>query len=90
MAQAREEILLETFIIYDDKVGQPLRHALIDAARRGVRVEVAVDGYGTADLPDDFISSMTEAGCVSIPSIRNHGWWACAPTCFAACTARSW
>ncbi|WP_249030635.1 phospholipase D-like domain-containing protein, partial [Xanthomonas hortorum] len=62
MAQAREEILLETFIIYDDKVGQPLRQALIDAARRGVRVEVAVDGYGTADLPDDFISSMTEAG----------------------------
>ncbi|OWQ33791.1 cardiolipin synthase ClsB [Pseudomonas sp. DrBHI1] len=62
MAQAREEILLETFIIYDDKVGQPLRQALIDAARRGVRVEVAVDGYGTADLPDDFIASMTGAG----------------------------
>ena len=62
MAQAREEILLETFIIYDDKVGQALRQALIDAARRGVRVEVAVDGYGTADLPDAFIASMTEAG----------------------------
>ncbi len=62
MAQAREEILLETFIIYDDKVGQPLRQALIDAAQRGVRVEVAADGYGTADLPEDFISSMTEAG----------------------------
>ncbi|TLP64895.1 MULTISPECIES: cardiolipin synthase ClsB [Pseudomonas] len=62
MAQAREEILLETFIIYDDKVGQPLRQALIDAARRGVRVEVAFDGYGTADLPDEFIASMTEAG----------------------------
>ncbi|MEN8640279.1 cardiolipin synthase ClsB [Pseudomonas sichuanensis] len=62
MAQAREEIFLETFIIYDDKVGQPLRQALIDAARRGVRVEVVADGYGTADLPDDFIASMTEAG----------------------------
>ncbi|MDZ3992453.1 cardiolipin synthase ClsB [Pseudomonas sp. Teo4] len=62
MAQARDEILLETFIIYDDKVGQPLRQVLIDAARRGVRVEVAVDGYGTADLPGDFISSMTDAG----------------------------
>lgn len=62
MAQARQEILLETFIIYDDKVGQPLRLALIDAARRGVRVEVAVDGYGTADLPDGFIASLTEAG----------------------------
>lgn len=62
MAQAREEILLETFIIYDDKVGQRLQQVLIDAARRGVRVEVAADGYGTADLPDAFISAMTEAG----------------------------
>ncbi|QXH33511.1 cardiolipin synthase ClsB [Pseudomonas muyukensis] len=62
IAQAQEEILLETFIIYDDKVGQPLRQVLIDAARRGVRVEVAVDGYGTADLDNAFVASMTEAG----------------------------
>lgn len=62
MAQAREEILLETFIIYDDKVGQQLQQVLTDAAQRGVRVEVAVDGYGTADLTDQFIATMTEAG----------------------------
>ncbi|APO82509.1 MULTISPECIES: cardiolipin synthase ClsB [Pseudomonas] len=62
MSQAREEILLETFIIFDDKVGQQLQQVLIDAARRGVRVEVAVDGYGTADLPDSFIAAMTDAG----------------------------
>jgi cardiolipin synthase len=62
MAQAQQEILLETFIIFDDKVGQQLRSVLIDAARRGVRVEVAVDGYGTADLPDGFVSGLTDAG----------------------------
>ena len=62
MAHARTEILLETFIIFDDKVGQQLQQVLIDAAQRGVRVELAVDGYGTADLPDGFISAMTEAG----------------------------
>lgn len=62
MAQAREEILLETFIIFEDKVGQQLQQVLIDAAKRGVRVEVAVDGYGTADLTDQFIAAMTEAG----------------------------
>ncbi|WP_459205685.1 cardiolipin synthase ClsB [Pseudomonas sp. MLB6B] len=62
IAQAREEVLLETFIIYDDKVGQQLRQALIDAANRGVRVEVAVDGYGSASLSDAFVSSMTQAG----------------------------
>ncbi|MHA7113008.1 cardiolipin synthase ClsB [Pseudomonas promysalinigenes] len=62
MAQAREEILLETFIIFDDKVGQQLQKALIDAASRGVRVEVVVDGYGTGDLPDTYIAALTEAG----------------------------
>ncbi|PVZ40941.1 cardiolipin synthase ClsB [Pseudomonas sp. CC120222-01a] len=62
MALAQEEILLETFIIFDDKVGQQLQRVLIDAARRGVRVEVAVDGYGTADLPDGFVAALTDAG----------------------------
>ncbi|MFJ4352792.1 cardiolipin synthase ClsB [Pseudomonas sp. NPDC089428] len=62
IAQAREEILLETFIIFDDKVGQQLQKVLIGAAKRGVRVEVAVDGYGTADLPDSFVAALTDAG----------------------------
>ncbi|MFJ4445527.1 cardiolipin synthase ClsB [Pseudomonas sp. NPDC089422] len=62
MARARQEILLETFIIYDDKVGQQLQQVLIDAAGRGVRVEIAVDGYGTADLPDSFVAALTDAG----------------------------
>ncbi|MFK3907674.1 cardiolipin synthase ClsB [Pseudomonas monteilii] len=62
MAAAREEILFETFIIYDDKVGKELRAVLIAAAQRGVRVEVVVDGYGTAELPDGFIAGMTAAG----------------------------
>lgn len=60
--QAREEILLETFIIFDDKVGRELQQALIEAAQRGVRVEVAVDGYGTADLSQGFIEAMTRVG----------------------------
>ncbi|WP_313457363.1 cardiolipin synthase ClsB [Pseudomonas sp.] len=62
MSQARAEILLETFIIWDDKVGKQLQQTLIEAAQRGVRVEVAVDGYGTGDLPDTFVAAMTDAG----------------------------
>ena len=34
MAKAREEILLETFIIFDDKVGQQLQQVLIDVSYR--------------------------------------------------------
>lgn len=62
IAGARHEVLLETFIWFDDKVGRRLQQALIDAARRGVEVDVLVDGYGTPDLPPAFIEAMTGAG----------------------------
>lgn len=59
---ARQEVLVETFIIFEDKVGFELQQVLIEAAQRGVRVELAVDGYGTADLGDEFIAAMTREG----------------------------
>lgn len=59
---ARREVLLETFILFDDKVGQELREVLIDAAGRGVQVQVTVDGYGSPDLSAEFIGGMTAAG----------------------------
>lgn len=62
IAAAREHVLLETFIIFEDKVGKQLQQVLIDAAQRGVRVEVLVDGYGTADLSSDFLQALSNAG----------------------------
>ena len=59
---AREEILIETFILFEDQVGTRLHAALVAAARRGVRVEVTVDGYGSPDLSAGFVSALTEAG----------------------------
>jgi len=60
--QARHEVLLETFILFQDKVGRKLREVLIAAARRGVRVEIFVDGFGTSELSQDFVQGLTEAG----------------------------
>ncbi|MDE1165423.1 MAG: cardiolipin synthase ClsB [Pseudomonas sp.] len=59
---AREEVLIETFILFEDQVGRELQAALIEAAGRGVRVEVLVDGYGTADLSTHFLRELVEAG----------------------------
>ena len=59
---AREEVLIETFILFEDGVGKHLHASLVAAARRGVRVEVTVDGYGSPDLSDGFVSALTEAG----------------------------
>ena len=62
IARARSEVFVETFILFDDVVGQQLQRALIDAARRGLRVELTVDGYGSHDLSGAFVRAMVEAG----------------------------
>ncbi|NZA27006.1 cardiolipin synthase ClsB [Luteimonas sp. SJ-92] len=62
ISRARREILLETFILFEDEVGTELRRRIIEAARRGVKVEMTVDGYGSHDLSEDFLSGLTAAG----------------------------
>lgn len=59
---AREEILIETFIIFNDEVGQALKEALLEAAARQIRIDVTVDGYGTAALDKEYIAELTDAG----------------------------
>lgn len=59
---AQKEILLETFIIEDDKVGKALQKELIAAAQRGVNIDITVDGYGSWNLSDEYINAMTSVG----------------------------
>lgn len=59
---ARKEVLLETFILCDDPVGQALKNALAQAAQRGVWVSVLVDGYGSHFLPQEYIEFLQTAG----------------------------
>ncbi|NKE66760.1 cardiolipin synthase ClsB [Ramlibacter sp. RBP-2] len=62
IANAQREVVLETFILFEDKVGLQLHQALIAAARRGVQVDVTVDGFGSPDLSGRFIDSLAGAG----------------------------
>ncbi len=49
---ARHEVWLATYIFHDDMAGRTLADVLQAAARRGVRVRVVVDGFGSkASLP---------------------------------------
>lgn len=59
---AQREVLVETFILADDEVGQQLCSALSGAARRGVRVVLVLDGYGTPELPERFLRSLGDSG----------------------------
>lgn len=59
---ARTEVLLETFILFEDVVGKALHKRLLAAARRGVRIVVTVDGFGSDELSPGFIDELTAAG----------------------------
>jgi cardiolipin synthase len=59
---AREEILLETYILRADRIGATVRNALVSAVHRRVRVYLLVDAIGSATTADDFWKSLTEDG----------------------------
>lgn len=62
IGRARTEILLETFILFEDRVGRELHAALVAAARRGVKVAVTVDGYGSPEFSAEFLKALRHAG----------------------------
>ncbi|MBA3774383.1 MAG: cardiolipin synthase ClsB [Ramlibacter sp.] len=77
IANAKTEVVLETFILFEDKVGLQLHQALVAAARRGVQVDMTIDGFGSPDLSDWFLRSLTEVGVrihVFDPGRRLLGW----------------
>lgn len=61
---AESRVILETFIWFEDSVGWQLHAVLLKAARRGVRIEVLLDGYGSPDLSDRFVGELTAAGVI--------------------------
>jgi len=74
IAQARHEVLIETFILFEDQVGIELQRALIDAARRGVRVDLSIDGWGSPNLSPAYVAALAEAG-VQLRAFDAHPRW---------------
>lgn len=79
--QAQRSLVMQTYIFRDDASGVRLRDALVEAARRGVRVRLLVDAFGSLSLPGDFFNSLVRAGGqwrefnplnLKRPSHRNH------------------
>ncbi|HET8744822.1 MAG TPA: cardiolipin synthase ClsB [Ramlibacter sp.] len=62
IANAKREVIVETFILFEDKVGLQLQEALIAAARRGAQVDITIDDWGSPDLSGQFLGALREAG----------------------------
>ena len=59
---AKIEIHLQSYIFQADQTGLAVGQALMDAAQRGVRINVLLDGFGSQKLSSDFVTSMRAAG----------------------------
>jgi cardiolipin synthase len=60
VGKAREEVLLEAYILKDDAAGRALVDVLAAAARRGVAVRVLADAFGSSATRDAFWRQMEE------------------------------
>ena len=59
---AKIEIHLQSYIFQADQTGLAIGQALMDAAQRGVRVNVLLDGFGSQKLSSVYVASMRAAG----------------------------
>ena len=81
IGQAKESLRVIFYIFDSDESGNRVRDALIEAAQRGVRVRLLVDGFGASTAEPDFFRPIKDAGgdfCVFNPRygarylVRNH------------------
>ena len=71
---AQSLIIVQSFIIRDDRLGRRLQEALLARAAAGVRVYLLFDGVGSHDLPSAY-SKRLRAGGVQVCAFRAHRGW---------------
>lgn len=59
---ADKYVLLLSYLVRDDRTGQRIVTALLNACKRNVRVFVLYDELGSAELSEDFFADLQDAG----------------------------
>jgi cardiolipin synthase len=76
---AEHFVLIEYFLIRDDRTGKALAAELIDAAARGVRVSLIYDYIGSIETPASFFRNMALQGieitAFNVPSFKRGLHW---------------
>lgn len=74
IGRAHHEVWLATYIFHDDAAGQRVAATLEAAARRGVRVRVVVDGFGSAAVLGRLTERFAAAGVGLVVFRPTEGW----------------
>jgi len=59
---AQETIRMSTYMFRDDATGKEVLSALVDAAQRGVFVQLMIDNFGSGDVKEAFFAPLVDAG----------------------------
>lgn len=60
--QAESYVVVQFYIVHDDKVGRELKNRLLAARRRGVKCWLMFDKVGAKGLPDSYVEELRSAG----------------------------
>jgi cardiolipin synthase len=75
IASAERYLLVNFFIVKNDRIGTKFQQALIGRARAGVRVCFLFDEIGSHKLPNAFLQEMRDAGIECHSFGTNRFWW---------------
>jgi cardiolipin synthase len=75
IASAEHYLLVNFYIIKNDRVGKRFQQALIDRAKAGVRVYFLYDEIGSNKLSRDYLRDLDAAGIFHRSFGANRHWW---------------
>ena len=70
---ARSYVLVQFYIIKEDRLGTQLKDLLMERARSGVRVKVLYDEVGSHELPHRYLTELRDAGALIVPFNTTQG-----------------
>jgi cardiolipin synthase len=71
---AQDYVLAQSYIIHDDRIGREFKNLLVEAAKRGVRVFLLYDDFGTRGLPRGYLRDLREAGVEATGASGGRRW----------------
>jgi cardiolipin synthase A/B len=55
---AKESITIQVYIFAFDKTGEIIKSAIVEAAKRGVKINIILDAFGSASFPKEWIKEL--------------------------------
>lgn len=62
ISKAKNYVLVQSYIINDDKIGRRLRDVLLERAQNGVKIRLIYDAVGCAKLPKTYLQTLRDGG----------------------------